>query len=141
MNSLTIALVLIAALLHATWNLFAKRTNGGAAVVWLYRVISVAIYAPLAFVILMQQVRFNIIELALIFVSGCAHLTYLLLLQRGYRSGDLSLVYPLARGIGPLFSTTGAIVLFRERPSLIAFMGMLLIVSGAFLMTGGPRLL
>jgi drug/metabolite transporter (DMT)-like permease len=73
------------------------------------------------------------------FMAGSAliHVGYFLLLQRGYRIGDLSLVYPLARGTGPTFSTIAAILFFRESPSSIALAGILLVVGGVFLLTSG----
>ena len=52
--------------------------------------------------------------------SGVLHALYFVLLQRGYAAGDLSLVYPLARGTGPLLSGAAAIVFLGERPSALA---------------------
>ena len=49
-------------------------------------------------------------------VSGALHALYFVLLQRAYATGDLSVVYPLARGTGPLLSTTAAIVIFARAP-------------------------
>ncbi len=60
---------------------------------------------------------------------------YFLLLNQGYRVGDLSLVYPLARGTGPLLSSVAAISFLGERPSVIALVGALLIVGGAVILT------
>jgi drug/metabolite transporter (DMT)-like permease len=57
------------------------------------------------------------------------------LLNQGYRAGDLSLVYPLARGTGPLLSSVAAIVLLGERPSVIAVVGALLIIGGVIILT------
>jgi drug/metabolite transporter (DMT)-like permease len=57
------------------------------------------------------------------------------LLNQGYRAGDLSLVYPLARGTGPLLSSVAAIVLLGERPSVIAVVGALLIIGGVVILT------
>jgi drug/metabolite transporter (DMT)-like permease len=54
-------------------------------------------------------------------------------LQAGYRAGDLSLVYPIARGTGPLLSFAGAALLLGERPGLIPLLGVLLVVSGIVL--------
>ena len=48
--------------------------------------------------------------------SGALHALYFVLLQRGYATGDLSVVYPLARGTGPLLSATAAIVVPRRAP-------------------------
>src|SRR5436853_7626482 len=100
MHGFALVLVLAASFMHAIWNFLAKRTHGGAAIVWLYDLISIIIYAPLALIVLLQHTHFTLAQLALIFSSGCIHLVYFLLLQRGYRVGDLSVVYPLARGTG-----------------------------------------
>ncbi len=141
LNTLALLLVLASSLLHATWNLLAKRTKGGASLVWLYDILSILFYAPLVIVlIIVQHIHLNLIFLGLMFVSGLIHLAYFLTLQRGYRVGDLSLVYPLARGTGPLLATIAAIVLLGERPTLFAIAGMLLVVSGVFLIAGGLRL-
>ena len=77
--------------------------------------------------------------IALGFIAGSAalHLAYFLLLQQGYRIGDLSLVYPLARGTGPMLATAAAILLFGERPTPLALTGAVLIVGGVFVLTGG----
>jgi drug/metabolite transporter (DMT)-like permease len=57
------------------------------------------------------------------------------LLNQGYRAGDLSLVYPLARGTGPLLSSVAAILFLGERPSAIAVGGALLIIGGVVILT------
>src|SRR5439155_17216253 len=77
---------------------------------------------------------------SLIAASAVIHVFYSLCLQRGYLVGDLSVVYPLARGTGPLISIVGAIVLLGERPTLLALGGAALVVVGVFLIAGGPRI-
>ena len=141
MNSLALALVLIAACFHASWNLLAKRVGGGATSVWLYDSVALVVYAPVTLiVILVQHPHLDKLALALMAGSGLFHLGYFIFLQLGYRKGDLSLVYPLARGTGPLLSTIAAILFLGERPTPIAFIGVLLIVLGVFLISGGTRL-
>src|SRR5262249_41741966 len=71
--------------------------------------------------------------------SAALHTGYYMLLDRGYRSGDLSIVYPIARGTGPLITVLCAILLLREEPSALAIGGALLVGGGAFLLTGDPR--
>jgi uncharacterized membrane protein len=66
--------------------------------------------------------------------SGVIHVGYFFLLLRGYRVGDLSLVYPLARGTGPLLATAGAVVLFHEHPNALSVTGALLVVTGVAVM-------
>ncbi len=141
MNNFALVLVFVSAFLHATWNLLAKRTEGGAPLVWLYDVISAILYAPLVVaIVILQHIDLSPVQIGFILGSGLIHLGYFLFLQRGYRVGDLSLIYPLARGTGPLLSTTAAIVFLGERPTLIAITGVVLIVTGVFLIAGGPRI-
>src|SRR5215204_884147 len=137
MTFFALALVLAAAVFHATWNLLAKRVgDGGAVFVWLFGLCSLVIYTPLAaVVVLVSAPHLGPVEYLFMFGSGVLHLGYFVLLQRGYAVGDLSLVYPVARGTGPLLATAAAIVLFGERPSLLVFIGIALITAGVFVLT------
>src|SRR5215211_3893399 len=97
------------------------------------------IYAPLAVaVVLLERPHFGPEALVFMFGSGVLHLGYFVLLQRGYAVGDLSLVYPLARGTGPLLAPAAAIVLLGERPGVVALLGIGLITIGVFLLTTEP---
>jgi len=140
MTLLALFLVLTAAFIHATWNLLAKRASGGVAFIWLFGGISSLIYAPPAMAVLVLQ-RPYIGPEQLGFIAGSAilHVAYYLVLQQGYSVGDLSLVYPLARGTGPMLSTAAAIALFGERPSATALAGALLIGGSVFVLTSGTR--
>lgn len=141
MSPLALALVLAAAFIHASWNLITKRVGGGPPFLWLAAVCTVVMYAPLAVgVVLLTGPRLD--GAAAVFFAGSAllHTTYFLVLQRGYSVGDLSLVYPLARGTGPLLSTTAAILFFGERPSALALVGVLLILGGVVGLVSGPQL-
>ena len=69
--------------------------------------------------------------------TGVLHLLYTESLLRGYRVGDLTVVYPLARGTAPLLSFAGAVVLLRERPSVLGVVGASLITFGILLAAGG----
>jgi drug/metabolite transporter (DMT)-like permease len=138
MSGLALALVLVAACMHATWNWLAKRAGGGAAFVWLFGALSSVIYAPLALaVLLIQRPTLGAVELGFIFGSGVLHIAYFLALQRGYQGGDLSVVYPLARGTGPTLSTLAAILFFHERPTPLALVGAVLVAIGVFVLAGG----
>jgi drug/metabolite transporter (DMT)-like permease len=135
-----LALVLLSAILHATWNLLAKRSGGGITFIWLSDALSVVFYAPVTLaVLLVEKPHLGWLEILFILTSSLLHLGYFVLLMRGYRSGDLSLVYPLARGTGPVLSTLAAILFFGERPGLIAIAGAFLVAVGVFLLAGGPR--
>ncbi len=142
MTPAALGLVLAAAFIHATWNLLAKRVGGGPAFVWLFGSVSSLLYAPLAAAVVFF-VRPHIGAMQLIFIVGTAvlHLVYFLMLQGGYRFGDLSLVYPLARGTGPMLSSAAAIVFFGEHPTPIALVGTLLVGLGIFSLVGNPAAL
>lgn len=141
MNAAALTLVLIAAVLHATWNLCAKRAGGGLPFVWLVGVVICSLYVPvLAGYWLWKQPSLSGTAVAWIVGSGVLKTGYSLFLQRGYRIGDFSLVYPLARGTGPLLSTLAAIVLLGERPSALAIAGGCAIVVAVFALTGGFEL-
>jgi drug/metabolite transporter (DMT)-like permease len=141
-TTVALALVLASAVVHATWNLLAKRVGGGPAIVWLFSALSATIYAPLGIAfILIERPTLGPIELLFIGGSGILHLTYFLDLQRARRVGDLSLVDPLARGAGPALSTTATIHFLGERPSPLAILGALLVVGSVFVISGGDRVL
>ncbi|HVB65877.1 MAG TPA: DMT family transporter [Nitrolancea sp.] len=142
MSSLALALVLSAACLHATWNLLVKRVAGGPEFIWLFGTLSTLIYAPVvAFVLIYDRPYIGPIELLFIVGSGIIHIGYFLILQQGYRVGDLSLVYPLARGTGPTLATIGAIIILGERPSLLGLVGAVIVIASVFIFTGGPTAL
>jgi len=141
-NLATLALVLASAVIHATWNLWVKQVRPAARsgpLMWLLVTISAVVYAPLALALAARAGwRPDGTALALIVGSGLIHVVYFLLLLRGYRLADLSLVYPVARGTGPLLASLAAIVVFAERPAALAFAGLALIVTGIVVLTWRP---
>ena len=140
MTAFALGLVLASAFAHATWNFFAKRASGGAPFLWLAFALSIPLYAPIAIaVLIVSGVRIGPLELLCMFVNAALNVAYGIFLLRGYRAGDLSVVYPLARGTGPVLALVGAVLLFGERPSPLAIAGALAIVAGVFVLTGDPR--
>jgi drug/metabolite transporter (DMT)-like permease len=138
----TIALiaVLLAAAAHATWNLFAKKAAGSRHFVWLYSVGSVVLYIPIVIWILLEhRPHLETRHYLALAATSVLHLGYSLSLQAGYRSSDLSLVYPIARGFGPLLSFIGAVLLLGEHATLLSALGMVLIVAGILLVAGLTR--
>lgn len=142
MTALALGLVLAAATLHATWNCAAKRSSGGLPFVWLSSAMNVSLYLPvLAVYCWWQRPSLPVAGWLAIGGSGLIKTAYALLLQSGYRHGDFSLIYPLARGTGPLLSTLAAIAIFGERPTPLALAGGLVVVVSIFVLTGGPAVL
>lgn len=136
MPAAALALVLGAAVLHASWNFLAKRSSAaGPAFVWLVDVASAAVWTPVAIItIAVGSPTFGTAGLALSFGSAVLHVGYFLFLQRGYRLGDLSTVYPLARGVGPLLATVGGVLLLGERPGPLALLGVVLVAGGVLVL-------
>jgi drug/metabolite transporter (DMT)-like permease len=139
---LAFALVVLAALIHASWNIAAKKASGGALFVALNVWVSTIVYAPVfALYAYFFPLQLGWRELLLLAGSGAIHLAYSLALQRGYQKYDLTVVYPVARGTGPLLSSVLAIVLFAEPVTLFSGLGILCIVLGIFVLAGAHRLL
>jgi drug/metabolite transporter (DMT)-like permease len=132
--------VLLAAAAHATWNLFAKKAARSRHFVWLYSLGSVLLYLPVVIWICIQQrPHFEPRQYLALAATSVLHLGYSLSLQAGYRASDLSLVYPIARGFGPLLSFAGAVLLLGEQPTWLSAFGLVLIVAGILLVAGLTR--
>ena len=138
MTLLGLGLVLLAAFCHASWNFFVKRINGGPELIWLFSAVSIVLYSPVLFYILfIHEATYGPTEFMFIAGSSLLHFAYLLLLQHGYRHGDLSLIYPTARATGPTLSTAFAVLMLGEHFTLQIAAGGLAIVTGVLFLTGG----
>jgi uncharacterized membrane protein len=136
-----LALVLIGALLHALWNFSAKKAAGGAAFVWLYGLVSLLLAAPAGLIIALRDPQPVTAAMWLaVLASAVLHVGYSLVLQRGYQASDFSIVYPLARGTGPLLSVFGAILVLGEMPTPVGWTGIAAILAGIFVTAGAPRI-
>jgi drug/metabolite transporter (DMT)-like permease len=137
-----LALVLAAALLHATWNLAVKGATGedGVAFVWVYVVLSAAIWLPIgvAWVVVAGD-RPDWTWLVGGIGTAFLHIAYQLALQRGYAEGDLNLVYPLARGAGPMITFVVAVTVLDQRPSAGEVVGVVAVVAGVVLISFAGR--
>lgn len=131
-----LALVVLGALVHATWNVFAKRASGGLPFVWLYGLVSLVAAAPFCIAAWLRQAGpLGPEAWAAIVLSAALHLLYSLALQKGYQAGDFSVVYPVARGTGPLLAVLAAIALLGERASGLGGLGIAAIVLGILLIS------
>lgn len=125
-------LVVLAAFVHATWNLLSKRAApAGPAFVFAYNVVACVAYAPwVAWLLVRGELTWSLPVAGCLVLSGCIHLAYSLCLQRGYQVADLSVVYPVARGTGPMLSSLGAFLLLGELPSQQRVLGLIAVVIG-----------
>jgi drug/metabolite transporter (DMT)-like permease len=141
MPALALGLVLVAALLHALWNLAAKRAGGDKRFVLLVALLIAALWAPLGIWAGWHAVPlWGGREWGIVAASGLTHLLYFLTLLRGYRVADLTVVYPVARGTGPLLTSLVAVIVLDERLSAFSALGVLSVCGGVFLIAGGPAL-
>jgi len=137
MSALALGLVLLAALTHASWNISAKFAAESRHFVWLFSAGSVLVYGPIvAAVLFVERPVFELRHWLALAATSVLHLLYSLSLQTGYRHSDLSVVYPIARGTGPLLSFIGAALLLGETPTAQSIVGLLLIVGGILLVAG-----
>ena len=123
-------LVIGAAVLHGLWNLMLKREGGRADVALGALAIGALLGTPAFAVYPVRDVPVEgwlLVLLSALFETG-----YFLALSAAYRVGDLSLVYPLARGTAPIVVAPLAIGLLGERPSVAGIAGIALVVLGIF---------
>lgn len=136
-----LCLVLLAAVLHASWNIAAKRAGGDHRFQLLTTGLMVPLWAPAGLWFGLQEVpRWGALEWAVVSASAFVHWLYYGALLKGYRVGDLTVVYPLARGSGPLITALAAVLLLGESLGPLAVAGVLGVCGGVFLIAGGPAL-
>lgn len=136
-----LSLVLLAALLHAVWNVAAKKAGGSHHFVLMSALMTVVLWAPVGL-----WAGWGVLgdwgwrEWGLVGTSGLTHLLYFNVLLKGYRVADLTVVYPVARGSGPLITALLAVLLLGERLSPLGVLGVVGIAGGIWLVAGGPSL-
>ena len=141
MSPLAIGLVLLAAVLHAAWNLGAKKAKADHHFVLASAAGVALLWAPAAFYFGWNQVpHWPAAAWACAMASAILHLVYFNTLLAGYRAADLNVVYPVARGSGPLVSSVAATLLFGEHLGLTGVAGLAAIVAGILLIAAGPSL-
>lgn len=141
MPASALALVILAGLIHAVWNIAAKKAGGDARFAAFTSVIGIVIWAPVGIWFGWSVIPgWGVLEWGFVAISGVLHVFYYVTLLRGYRKSDLTVVYPMARGSGPLLSSTVAILLLGERITAFGLAGIAAVVAGVFLIAGGPAL-
>lgn len=135
MSNVALGLVIVAAVLHAGWNVLLKTSGDPLRTAVRLQAIGTAILLPFGAIAWLANGRpaLEPAGVALAAVSGVIEAIYFLCLSAGYRRGDLSLVYPIARGTAPLLSIAIGILLLHERLGLIASVGVAALVAGILL--------
>lgn len=135
MSLTALTLVLTAALVHATWNYFLKKANATRPFWWLVYIITAVITVPALFIYDPQALS-NITPIGwlVIALSAPIHVIYGQVLQIGYKKSDYSIVYPTARGTGPLITVLCAVLILGDRPSFWGWIGIALILASIVLL-------
>jgi drug/metabolite transporter (DMT)-like permease len=132
-SATAIALILAAAVAHASWNLLSKQASasGAAFFLWLLAACATVAYLPIAATALaLTREQLTIGNWVFLAGTGMLHSGYFLFLQLGYRTGDLSVAYPIGRGTGALLAAFAGVVLLGERPGPIGTFGVVAIIVG-----------
>ena len=138
MGTLSLALVLLSAFSHSAWNLLLKRSGNQEVFAWALLVSGSVLLAPMGGILFwLNPVEAPGYWLAL--ASAVTHVAYFALLGRAYSQGDLSLVYPIARGVGPMLVPVIAVLTLGESVALPAVIGITLIVGGIFMVSWWGR--
>ncbi len=132
MGSAALLLALGAASLHALWNLLLRGTRDTEATTAVAVVTFVVVLAPFA------AATWNVDAAAWKYVlpSGALELVYVALLATAYRHFELSLVYPVARGLAPVATLLFAIALVSARPAWAEIAGVAVVAAGVLLVRG-----
>lgn len=133
-----LALVVGAAVLHAAWNALTKRGRDQLVFLWCSVTVATLLLLPVGCWFLLRD---GVPPAALPFVIAtiALHAFYFWALGRAYGSGEYSLVYPIARGLGVAVVLLLAVPLFDERPSWLGATGVALVVVGIGALHLAPR--
>ena len=131
MTAVSLILVLLAAVAHASWNLLLKRATDPEVFAWCLLVVATVLMAPLGVALLFFN-SVDVTGLWFILATIALHVLYFNLLARGYAQGDLSLVYPVARGMGPMLVPGLAVVFLNETIEPLAIGGIAAIIGGIY---------
>lgn len=134
MSPTALLLVLLAALCHSGWNLIVKTDARRLEIQSGALVVGTLLCAPVLF--FHSPWTLSPLAWAAVAVSALFESAYVLALTSAYAAGDMSLVYPVARGTGTVLVAPLAVLLLGERPSLQGAVGIGLVVVGILLSHG-----
>jgi drug/metabolite transporter (DMT)-like permease len=126
MDAEILALVLLAAALHASWNALVKVGGDPFVRLAVLNVVSGLCALPLLFLVAPPAAA----SWPYLLGSVVIHFAYNITLAYGYRIGDLSYVYPIARGVAPPLVALGAWLMAGESPGPIGVLA-IVVISGA----------
>ena len=137
MTTLAIGLALAAAALHGTWNVLVKVSGDPMRTFRRATVVAALVVTVIAFVgwLFAGRPWLSPAAIALAAVSAVLELAYLFLLSAAYRRGELSVVYPIARGSAPLLAVGAGLGILGEKLTLTQMFGVGLLLLGILAVT------
>lgn len=129
MTGLAVALVLISAIAHASWNLMVRRSDKPELTNWMMATCGALLASPIAMYLFVTNTPD---QAGWWFILGTVilHIAYFFTLGRAYKYGDLSLVYPIARGLGLVLIPVVGVTVLDESVSILAGFGIIAIFTG-----------
>ncbi len=138
MTGTVFALVLLSSVLHASWNFAARKVEGNLVVMWLAPAVVGTVLAPFALWLAYQSPTPVIASSTgniYIVVSGVVHALYYLFLAHTYQHGEISVVYPIARGSGIAATALLGWMLLGETVSFLGAAGVAAVSAGILSMS------
>jgi len=128
--------VLASGVIHSLWNFAAKKSSGNLAVNWLAQLVGIAVLLPFALI----EDGFSAVSpigVLCVAAAGVIQAFYFWLLSAAYRTGEISVVYPVARGLGIAGAAVVGVIFFSEVVTEIGGLGILVIAVGTLIIGVG----
>ena len=130
-ESIIFFLILFSAILHAGWNLIIKSFNNSLSAMGFKMILHSIIFIPIVFFVPYPTG----ITWLFIIASVLIHNFYFIILGISYNKGDLSYIYPIARGSSPVFITILSLLLLHDQVSLAGWIGIIIASFGLIFLT------
>lgn len=131
MSDIALIIVIVAAFLHSGWNYFLKKSLDKLTYIWSFLLVSLVFYSPM-FCYYWVRSDISMEGWLCIAATGVLHFLYFAFMGSAYERGDLSLVYPISRGSGPLLVPLMAVLILHEQIYPLGALGIAMIVFGIY---------
>jgi drug/metabolite transporter (DMT)-like permease len=135
MSPTSIALVMFSAVMHASWNALARRTDDPFAFFFTLNLLAVLIWLPIALAAGWNE-TLSQGDLAIMAASGALQVLYFSFLAAAYRRSGVTIVYPIARGTGVAIVPIAGVLIYGERPSMLGWFGIAATLIGIGIVAG-----
>ncbi|MEZ4522326.1 MAG: EamA family transporter [Thermomicrobiales bacterium] len=129
MATVSVLLILVSAVMHASWNALARRTESPYAFFFSFNLVATVLWLPIALIAGWGDPP-SPWDALLILGSGSLQVLYFVFLASAYQRGGLTLVYPIARGTSVALVPIAGYALFSERPSIAGWIGIATTLAG-----------